>query len=879
MNAKPNKSWSFDIERAISTWRQFASRERSIREVDLEELEIHLRDEWEASVEKGLDPSEAFEKARRSLGDFAVLESAYRQVSLEKSFRRKDFPAELRAGMSMLGNYLRSAWRNVANHRGYAALNIAGLALAIAPALIIGLFIRHSLSFDRFHADVDRTYRITQDRGTLGQSARPSQGLADLIRDNWASAELVTQGIGSFSVKRLFSVEDEHFQTEGVLFVDANFLDFFSFPVTASTSDKPLESAGSVVLTESTARRLFGGEDPLGKTVRFDATTDLTVTAVVQDPPSNTHLPFNALIRRFIEPQGIDWNRWGSYTYVRLESGSTPHDLERFLNEQFSAAQPGTVSSFSLQPITEIYLKSGVTDDYAAVGDIQRLYLFGYIGILILIMAAINYVNLSAARASNRVKEIGVRKVVGASAPQIRRQFLVESVILTACSVPVALVLVELLLPQVNRLAGERLTLQLFNEPAMWFALGVLILVVALGAGIYPAVMMARQNPVSVFSGGKATGRSRKVVRRGLVGVQVAISFSMIVATILVSGQLEFIRLSNLGFDQEQVVTIAPRGWKSADFNRFKERVESSASVVSAALGPPLGIGWRFMGWTRKLEGSDAEVQLEGIYVGADYFETMDMRIVQGRSFQEGDLLREKTPVIVTESYVSTFGDDASIIGSQSQMPEAGPIIGVVADFRNASFMSDNRIALFQMDDSYVNAAVVRLAPGQTAAGLGALESAWDEISPDRPFEYEFLDEKIQAQYVAETRLSKILELFAGLSIVIASLGLFGVAAFTARQRVKEVGIRKSLGASETHLVFLLSRDFFFIVLAGIAAAVPVVYAYGNGWLTRFKDHIQLDAALFASAGLICLSFVLLAVGYQAVRAARTNPTEVLRFE
>lgn len=877
INQKQPNEWVFDIDRAISTWSQFVSRERSIRNVDLEELEIHLRDEWECLVRKGLKPEEAFEQARKSIGSLDSISSAYQEVGFEKVFRQGQFKREIGAQFTMALKYVQSAMREVFRHPVFATLNMMGLALALCSAIIIGLFIQHSLSFDSFHDHADRTYRVSQSRGQLGESARPSAGIADLIRSEFPGAERVAEARGSSGMKRQLSVGDQHFMVDRMLSVDSEFLDMFSFPLKHTSSSSPLSAPNTIAITESIAELLFGGADPMGQTIRYDATTDLVVTAVLFDPPSNTHLPFNALVRSFNVPVELNWNRWGDYTYVKLHPEAQSVELEKFLDDKFKAAQPGAISSFKVQPIEDLYLYSEATDNYAPTSSPVYVVIFASIGLFILLMAGINYTNLATARTSRRGREVGVRKVVGASRMQLRLQFLTETLFLTLISLLVAVLLAQLVIPEVNTIIGESLSLGMANKITFWFALIGVILLLSFGAGIYPAILMANENPSTIFSGSRSVGKGRSFVRRTLVGLQVAISFSMIVSAVLISSQLHFIREANLGFDQDQIVTIAPRGWSVPQFDAFKQSTLQHTSVVSVALGPPLGMGWKSMSWSKKLEGSEQGVQIEAISVGPDFFETMDMKLVEGRFFQDPDMHLENAPVVVSEAYAALFGGGESMIGLDSEL--SGPIIGVVKDVHNTSFTQGGGLAVYTLEKSYTGTVVVKLASDKIAEGLAVLDGSWNLHSPDRPFAYEFLDDKIQAQYSYEVKLAGIFNLFSTLSMIIAGLGLFGLASFTTQQRSKEISIRKSLGATDSNIVYLLSKEFLLIVVTGVLVASPLVYLAASDWLERFSRHVDLSPTMFILAATACLLVVLLPVSGLAFRAAGSNPTDALKCD
>ena len=854
----------------------------SIRSSDLEELEIHLRDEWESLVSSGMNPEKAFEEARNDLGNISDLADAYDDVNLEKIFWKGQTRSEMDILKTTAGNYLKSAWRNVIRHKGYSTLNISGLALALASALTIGLFIRHSLSYDDYHERADDTYRIVMDRGFPGENSGQSfvtTGLADVIRSEWAGAEHITQMRGTYSTEQVMTVDQVHFMMSGVLEVDENFPDVFSLSFIEGSGPASLDAPRSMLLTESTAQLFFGDEDATGRTIRVDATADYTVTAVVKDPPANTHLPFNVLIRGYTEPLQLSWNSIGNYTYIVLPAEQEASRLSKFLTDRYEKDNPGAIGSFSLQPIRDIHLASGVQDDYTPQGDSRYLLIFGSIGILILVLACINYVNLATARADRRVREVGVRKVIGASGAQLRRQFLLESLLMTLLSVPFALLGAAVALPRINSLAGESLEFSMLMDPVMWAVLTGLLLIVSLGAGFYPAVLMARKNPVEVFAGSRSYGRARITLRQILVGTQVAIAFALIAITLVIAGQLEFIRGNRLGFDAEQIVTLMPRGWSEAQFTAFQSEITSNSAVQSAATGLPMGLGWRYYGWTQTLPEDGSEVDLEEMPIGVGFVETMGLELLEGRTFSEIDLNSGKPPLIVSSSYAEVVGNGSSVVGTEMAFGNGGQIVGVVRDFRNSSYTDSKNITVLRLDAEMTRFAVVKLTSQQILEGLQAMRRAWTKISPDRPMNYQFLDERIQAQYVEEIRFGSIFNIFSGLSIVIASLGLFGLAALTARQRDKEIAIRKSQGASAMNILALLVKEFLVVVFAGIVMSMPLVWIYSQEWLSGFNEHIRLDGSILLTSALICLTFVATAVIFRSLRAARANPVEALSWE
>lgn len=878
----PNRTWSFDLERALSSWRQFMNANPAIRPDDLDELEAHLRDEIDRQMSRGMDAENAFKTARADLGDVAELGEAYDAVHHEKRFRPASRRSEWGIFAGMMRSYFSHAWRGALRHRGYTLLNVLGISIALASALIIGLFIRHSLSYDRHLPAADRTYRVLMHRGMPDEStnqAFTTVGLADLIRSEWSGAERVTEAAGTRSTERLFSVDDVHYQIDQVLSVDGDFPAIFPLTFTSGDGATALTAPGSVILTTSTARRLFGSRDPMGQTIRLEAQSDLTVTGIVEDPPSSTHLPFSVLVRAFTEYRSVSWNSIGSYIFVVLQQDAKPEELASYLTDKYLADSPGAVGSYSLQPVTDIHLHSGATDDYAAQGEAWHLTLFGAIGFLIMALACINYVNMATARATRRVREVGVRKVVGASGSQLKGQFLLESLFITLLSVPLAILMAVLALPKAGSLAGESLSWTLLLTPGMLGLIVAYVILIAFGAGFYPAVLLARKSAAEVFSGSRSFARTRVSLRQVLVGAQVGMAFCLVVITLVISDQMDLLQQNSLGFDQDQVVTLSPRGWSETELESFVDQIGSHSSIESAASGLPLGIGWRFFSWTEKRTDSESEIQVDGIPVGVGFVETMGMHLVEGRAFNQTDLTADPLPVIVSKDYADALSDGSSIVGSRMKMGNPGEIIGVVSEFQNSSLMNQKNAAVLQLDPSVTWSLVVKLKAGHVQDGISVMEDAWKQRSPDRPMTWRFLDERIQEQYVREARFGSIFEWFSGLSLSLAVFGLVGLSALSARQRDKEIAIRKSLGASESGILLLLNREFLTVVWVGMLLSAPVAWLYGHKWLEGFSRRIEIGVAPFLWAATACLFFVIVSVNVQSFRAARANPIDALKWD
>ncbi len=829
----------------------------------------------------GMSNEEVYRRALQSIGDYATVGSAYREVFWDKRTDTGKLAHELRCRLGLFGSYVTTAWRGIVRHKAYAGLNLAGLSVALAACLVIGIFIHHSLSFDRFHKGAERIYRINHDRGDLGIFARAAEGLAGLIADQIAEVEIVTEVSGFYPVKRLITVDGEHFMIDGMLEADDHFLDIFSFEIARGDIEDPLAAPGSLIVTESTARKLFGEEDPLGRVVTLNSKQDYTVSAIAVDPPSNTHLPFNLVYGGTGPATTVTWARWGHRVYVSLVHGAEPDQVENRLNAILKTSDPRSYnrdSRFELQAVTDIQLHSIVEDDYATTSDSRYLILFGAIGLVILTIACINYVNLATARSARRAREVRVRRVVGASRKQLMCQFLGESTLLAFLVLPLALLVCLFSIQSVNSITGETLSLRMANHPVVYLGVGLILIAIGFGAGSFPAIILSRIKPVTVFRGGGASAGYSPIMRRVLVGIQVIASFLMIVASVLIVTQLRFIRDRDLGFDAPQIVFFRTDNWSPSQLDVFKNLVSTDTSVERVAAGLPLGIGWGGRSTFYKLEGSGEEYKLDFIPAGLDYFRTMGIEIVSGNSFGDSARVPSDSSAVVTQSMARLFEFEDDPIGQA--IPRSNSTVwGVVEDIQNESLHEGMAYLTYEFDPDYARSVVVRTASGRTEQALEILESAWDQITPDRPFNYQFLDDEIERQYVSESRLAGLFGLFAGLTVFIASLGLLGLAAFSAAQRTKEIGIRKVLGATSSTIVAMLSREFILIVAVSVIVSVPVAFHVGNRWLENFAQHVEFGPSLLSLAAAISLAFVLVAVAYQSLKAAFANPADALRHE
>ena len=802
----------------------------------------------------------------------------------------------------MIRNYLTIALRTLRRNAGYTAINLVGLAVGLAACIVIGLYVRHELSYDDFHENADRIVRVVRassagdafgptDARNFDGTPRMPPGLAQALRNRVPS---VAQATAVYArSEHLLGRGETQLYADQVLHADTSFFEVFSFELLRGDPRSVLDAPGRIVLTASFARRLFGDDNPVGQTVVYENETEYEVAGVVADPPPTSHLQFDA-VRSLAERERqtrygstIDWNFYSAYLYLTLSDGSDVRTVERAVRELERAEKPkrrGPEATTRLQPLTKVHLySSGLSGDIGAQGDVRYLYFFGLIGLLVLGLACINYVNLATARALRRAREVGVRKTVGAGRGALIRQFLGESVLTAALALPLALGLAGAALPVVNRIAGTTLRLSAVPlVPGAGAALG-LVLLVGLAAGSYPALVLSGFQPSTVLAGSRsgATGGGSAWLRKGLVTVQFAASVALILATVVVYLQMRHVQTKNLGFEEERVVTF-DKGPLGDQFGAFKEALRQRAAVTSVSAGPPVGLGRKNMTRPVTNEKTGEEPRVSFMTVDYNYLETMGIAVKRGRTFDPERSGDNRRVVVLTEAAARVYGLEKSPIGKTipgDGEREDARVIGIVEDFHNASLRNPIGPVVFSLGLERTWTAVVRLAPDATREGLNAVRATWNEFLPDRPFTYSFLDQQIEAQYRSERRLATLFGLFAGLAILVAGLGLFGLAAYTARQRTREIGIRKALGATSTNIVTLLSKEFVQLVGLAVLVGLPVAYLALRQWLENFAYRVELGAGVFVLTGLVALLVAVLTASGQALRAARVDPATTLRDE
>ncbi len=800
----------------------------------------------------------------------------------------------------MIRTYIKLALRNIARNKFISALNILGLSVGIAVCLFIGVWVERELTYDNFHTDADRIFRLSNTFKSESESfsqapCGPALG-ANLPREmpEMEAACRWTDGSGKISVG------DRHFFEQDLIVADSNFFRFFTFPLVSGDPDRALAQPGSIVLSEQLARKLFGNENPVGKTLTYDGSSLLTVSAVAVDPPANSQIRFTGVIPMSHLKQQAAAN-WGipdvdqlwlggwMYTYARLRDAAAWKEAEKHMNEVFvryaGAEQDSFKMSYTyhLQPIRDVHLQSSLRYDTPSNGSLSRVWVFGSVGLIVLLLAGINYVNLTTAGMVNRARETGVRKVVGAQRRQLMAQYLTESVATVALATLVGLGIFQILLPAFSRLAEQPYSL----EPTLRNGLLFAGFILALGglAGLYPSLVISAFQPARTLKGLFKNSAQGNWMSKALVVFQFTATIALIAGILIIRRQMAYIQEKDQGYNPKAVVEIST--WGAAEVSRryaaLRNELLSNPAIESVTLHGGslvggLGNGWTF---TEDLEGNEISTSAYRLSVQPDFFDTYDMQLAAGRFFSPDIATDTAKAVMVNEAAVRTFGwqKPENALGKRFGTGEdAKYVVGVVKDFN------------FETLHKPVEALVIHFARGggrisvktdlnNAKTAIYHLESVWKKRLPEVPLDYAFVDARVAEQYGNERKMQTLFVIFSSLSLFIACLGLFGLAAMAASNRTKEIGIRKVLGATATGIVGLLSKDFLRLVVISLFIAAPVAWYLMDRWLSDFAYRVSIPWWAFAVAGMMAILIAFLTVGLQAFRAAVSDPVRSLRSE
>jgi predicted permease len=786
----------------------------------------------------------------------------------------------------MFKNYLKVAFRNIIKQKGYSFINISGLAIGMTCCILIILWVQDELSFDRFHENGGNLYRVVENQYYAGNEVFPvavTPGpLAETLKNDFP--EIINSCRVTFRGRMLFQYGDNRFYESSGALADPSLFEMFSFPFVAGDPETAFPNLNSVVITREMAEKYFGEEDPVGKTLKVENRMEFTVTAVIENVPHNSHLQFSFLVPfEFLKQMGRSLDNWGSnsfYTYVQLQEGSSLETVNSKIVNVIKEHNEESVTEIYLQPLKRIHLHSDFTADIGGHGDIIYIRIFTIIAVFVLLIACINFMNLSTARSVNRSKEVGMRKVVGAGRLQIIRQFFGESILFTFIALALALVLVELLMPTFNRLSGKALSLEILGGN-VFFILVAITLLTGIVSGSYPAFVLSSFQPVKVLKGITQSGVSGARFRKVLVVIQFALSIILIVSTLAVSKQLHFIQNKRLGFDKEHLLYIRLKGAFEENYETAKAEVQQAPGVlaVSATGQLPTYIGSSTSGFDWDGKNPEETILMHIASVDFDYTDVFKMEMASGRFFSKKLSSDTANAVVVNETAVKVMGMENPIGKRLEGFGKKGQIIGVLKDFHFKPIQKQIEPLVLAIIQDWRSYMLIRIQPENIPQTIAAVEDVWNKLNPAYPFEYRFLDEDFERMYRSEQRMGTLFQYFTFLAILISCMGLFGLASFVVEKRTKEIGIRKALGASVPGLVALLTKEFTKWVLAANIIAWPAAWYASDNWLQSFAYRTDLGIWIFVFSGILALSIAIATVSFQAVKAALSNPVKALRYE
>ena len=824
---------------------------------------------------------------------------------------------------AMLENYLYSALRNLRKNKFYSLINVLGLAVGMAGFLLIAQYVFFETSYDRFHAHADEIYRVQ-----LNQYQQGELMLASAENYPGAGPALTAERPEVLEYTRLYNMGFKNnvvityeeapdgpvtLKTEKFMYADSSFFSLFSFPLVQGNPTTALAAPLTAVVSESYAKKFFGDEDPIGKVLRMqdDDFNDerCRVTGVFRDMPQNSHLKADVLFsyptlysrgEGARERYDLTWERKDFYTYIRVPEGTDPEALAATFPAIVAKYSPGLAAQqrqdeLRLQPVSSIHLHSDLAEEAEANGNAQVVYFLLIIGGFILIIAWINYINLSTARAMERGREVGVRKALGAFRYQLVKQFLLESLLVNGLAIMIAGAVVSLLLPGFNDLTGLRFSeLAFWSQPWLWGLLAGLFIVGTLLSGGYPALVLASFRPARVLKGSLRTAKHGVLLRQALVVVQFAAAIVLVVGTAIVYQQVQYMLEKDLGFNMEQTLVLERPSIRAEDWDVQKNKVEQFKNEVvrNPSIQQVAGIDF-VPGNTRKFKfnfrksGAPSEearaIRLNG--VDENFFAMAEMKILAGRGFSK-EYPSDDTASVITESAARLLGfspvEDAvgeMLTLSFGQEEGQRKVVGVINDYHQASLKEVAEPIVFMLSGFNTEYYAMKVSPHNLPQTIEHVRATWNEVFPGNPFSYFFLDDYFNRQYQTDQRFSKLIRVFAILALFIGGLGLLGLSAFTAQQRTKEIGIRKVLGASVSSVMLLLSRDFTKLIVIAIVLAVPLAYFVMDHWLNSYASRIEIGAGIFVVAGAFTLVMAWLTVSWQSVKAAMANPVDSLRNE
>lgn len=798
----------------------------------------------------------------------------------------------------MFRSFFKTGWRSIKRNKMYSFINVFGLAIGIASCILIGLYITDELSYDKFNANAANIVRVTSQSnhsGNIQSYAQTGTKCGPQLKRTFSFIENYARLI---STTRVIKYKDKLFTENHVLYADAPLFNMFSFNLLKGNPNTVLDAPNKVVLTQSMATKYFGTEEPVGKTLDFGTRGSYEVTGVCADVPGNSQIRFDfaASFTSLPVSKTEVWNTANYITYLQLNPQTTAADAGKKIDtymrntvaKEFGMTG-GDYLTYNVQPLLQVHLYSNL-DGLEPNGNINYVYIMFAIGLLILVIACINYTNLATAQSATRLGEIGMRKVMGAQRWQLFMQFVGESGLITFIALILALVISTSLLPLFNTITGKALTTHVLLAPVPILAMLALSLLVSLAACAYPAFVLSGTGLSKILKTGFSFSKSGNGLRKTLIVAQFVISIFLIIATVVVKNQLNYMQTKNLGYDKDHLLVLPLDATSLANYEGYKQGLLQVPGVqnVTSAYDNPTYVGWSD-GVSKTNEASDKGISVNALPVDMDFVPTMKIPIIAGSNFTRADFAAMDTSdggknyrysFIINETAAKQLGyTPQEAINKTIYKSSPGTIKAVVKDFHFTSLHETIKPMVLFLNNDMLYTSIVRINNPDMQATINNIAAYWKQRVPNRPFEYHFLDEDYNKLYVAEQKTAKIFSMFAGTALILACLGLFGLAAFTTIQRTKEIGVRKVLGASVSNIANLLCREFVVLVIIAFIIAVPFAWMASNKWLQDFAYRIDISWAIFAIAGISVMTVTLLTVGYHALRAALSNPVKALRTE
>lgn len=790
----------------------------------------------------------------------------------------------------MFKNLLKTTVRYIRKHAGYSLLNVLGLTLGITSALFLIIYVSDELSYDRYHEKADRIYRVssliteTDDQFTWIVAQIP---FGPQVAQDYPEVESFTRFINM--PRALYKYEDKEYNEENFYYADSTVFDIFTFKVLKGEVKSAVKDPKKIVLTKTVAARYFGKSDPIGKTLT-EGTNTYEVTGIIDDLPSNSHFRFDALTARNNLPKQLgNWGNFGVYTYLLLPENLDVKAFETKIQGMYDAYMKqifGPINikiEYLLEPIKRIHLYSTNASEPEPTGSITYVYIFGIVAIFLILIAAMNYMNLATARSTRRAREVGLRKVVGSRRSALVMQFLGESVVLTLISLIISIILMIVILPKFNLLAGKSFSPDILYSPVVLISVLGIVIITGIFGGSYPALFLSRFSPVTVLKGEITQGSAGSLFRKILVVIQFSISVVMIVCTLVVFRQLNYLKNKDQGFDQKNVLSLQLNNRQMIrKYPLLKQMLLENEDIrYVTSTNTPMGEGSGKLVFNVETDQGMSQRGINFSVVDHDFIETLGIRIVQGRDFQQDMPSDTLNGVLVNETFVKRMGWSDPIgkkIEAGDENTLRARVVGVMADYHQTGMYNEIESLLLAYRE-FNNILYIKLSGKNTEQTLSFIESKWKEVFPDQPFAYTYLSERFNRQFEADEKRGLIFTMFTILAILIACLGLFGLASYMVEQRTKEVGIRKVFGASEGVVIKLISREFLILVAISIIIAVPAAYLIMSNWLENYvyRTSVGIPLLLFAAGLTLLITFI--TVSYKAYQASVMNPANAIRIE